>query len=302
MAGAPQLSDTNLGARRGTAAPIGELVAEWIDRPAKPNPHLAAALDLARRGFAVFPLKAKGKVPLLPEERGGRGCLDATRDERVITGWWGPVPRANIGIATGNPSGTFVLDVDPRHGGDEALADLERHHGALPETVMSFTGGGRHLLFRHVAGIRNSSGKLGPGLDIRGDGGYVVAPPSVHESGRLYSWSVDHHPDDMPIAEAPAWLIGLARTPAPSKGTAEMPENWRRLVAEGVGQGKRNEAIARLTGHLLRKQVDPLVALDLVRVWNAARCRPPLDDGEVVRTVDSICQREMARREAPHAR
>jgi hypothetical protein len=83
-----------------------------------------------------------------------------------------------------------------------------------------------------------------------------------------------------------------------AKAQAELPENWRRLVSEGMHEGGRNSAIARLAGHLFRRRVDPLVVLDLVRCWNAARCRPPLDDVELVRTVDSIAAAEVRRRSA----
>jgi hypothetical protein len=260
--------------------------------------HVDAALDLARRGFAVFQLKPRGKVPLVATRDGGHGCHDATKDQSIITEWWTSVPFANIGLATGRSSGIFVLDVDPRHGGDEALAELERRHGKLPETPVSITGGGgQHVFFRHEPGIGNSAGKVGVGLDVRGQGGYIVAPPSVHENGRPYAWDVDHHLDEVPIARAPDWLIDLLRT-KPKNGRAEMPVSWRRLVADGVAEGRRNTAITRLAGHLLRKGVDPLVVLDLARVRNAERCRPPLDDAEVVKTVDSIAAAELRRRSA----
>ncbi|HLJ20067.1 MAG TPA: bifunctional DNA primase/polymerase [Stellaceae bacterium] len=224
------------------------------------------------------------------------GLRDATKDSALIHRWWEMWPDANVGVLTGEGSNTLVLDVDPRHGGEESLAALVQRHGALPETVISRTGGGgQHLLFKHVAGIGNSVGRLGPGLDVRGDGGYIVAAPSIHESGRPYAWDVDHHPDDRPVADAPAWLIEQLRE-RPRNGVAELPETWRRLVAEGVGEGKRNDAIARLSGHLLRRDVDPYVALDLVRCWNAVRCRPPLPEDELVRTFHSIAHRELQRR------
>jgi hypothetical protein len=105
-------------------------------------------------------------------------------------------PDTGIAVRTGAESGLVVLDVDPQHGGDDTLAELLAAHGVLPITVECFTGGGgRHIYFRHPGGeVRNSAGKVGPGLDIRGDGGYVVAPPSPHPSGRRYEWSVDGHP------------------------------------------------------------------------------------------------------------
>jgi Bifunctional DNA primase/polymerase, N-terminal/Primase C terminal 1 (PriCT-1) len=273
---------------------------------------LVAALDYASRGWPVFPLhtpvtsgrtrcscsrncKNIGKHP-----RTMHGLKDATTNSVQIERWWGMWPDANVGIATGSGSEFFALDVDPRHDGGDTLAQLEMQYGTLPTTVISRTGGGgEHRVFRHVEGIRNIAGnRLGPGLDVRGDGGYVVAPPSIHESGRPYAWDIDYHPDETLIAKAPDWLVRMAITPATEDGSvkAELPANWRRLVADGVREGQRNAAVARLAGHLLRKFVDPLVTLDLVRAWNAQRCRPPLDDAEVVRTVDSIAAAELRRR------
>ena len=259
------------------------------------------ALAYARRGWAVFPLKERSKQPLIPKKFGGKGLLDATRDEPTVREWWRKWPAANIGVATGGSSGFFVVDIDPGHGGEEALMALIEAHGGWPETVFSRTGGGGvHYLFRAVPGLRNDqAGKLGAGIDIRADGGYIAAPPSVHPSGRLYAWDVDHHPDDLALAEAPAWLLERLRerTKPSTGGGAGMPHQWRRLIAEGVGEGSRNKAIARLAGMLLRRGIDPYVTLDLVRVWNERRCRPPLDDAEVERTVQSIGRLEWERRQ-----
>jgi hypothetical protein len=264
------------------------------------NRLLKAALWYAKHNHAVFPLAPKTKLPLIAAKFGGKGVLDATKDLAQISRWWDINPAANIGVATGAASGFFVLDIDVKNDGEDSLAELERQHGALPKTVVQHTGGGgRHFLFRHVPGLRNSAGKLGQGIDIRGDGGYIVAPPSIHETGRVYAWDVDRHPTETTIVDAPAWLLDLLKMDrvGGNAPAAETPEAWRRLVSEGIAEGQRNEAVARLSGHLLRKYVDPLVVLDLARCWNLARCRPPLPDTEVVRTVDSICRRERERRE-----
>lgn len=170
---------------------------------------LAAALAYAERlGWPVFPLC--GKVPAI---RGGNGCLDATTDAGQIAEWWREYPRANVGIAAGERSGFWVLDVDPRHGGGDSLAELELQHGQLPATVEQITGsGGRHLLFRHEPKhpVRNRAGIVRPGLDTRDTGGYIVVAPSIHpNTGCAYAWLPDRHPLRHPIAEAPAWLLGL---------------------------------------------------------------------------------------------
>jgi putative DNA primase/helicase len=284
---------------------------------------LEAALDFARRGIAVFPLH-------YPVERDGklwctcgsqkcsestnaakhpyarlapRGLLDAVTDPRVIRRWWGPGVPYNLAIRTGEESGVVVVDVDPRHEGDKTLADLEGRFGALPETWRFLTGGdGEHILFKYPGyRIKNGAGSLGEGLDVRGDGGYIVAPPSRHVSGRYYAMSVDHHPDKVELADMPVWLAAMLQPAAgPRTSNAAMPETWRKLVAEGVGEGRRNDAVARLAGLLLRRGLDPFVTLDLVKCWNTARCRPPLDEAEIVRTVNSIAAREIGLQGASH--
>src|SRR5262249_15529618 len=150
--------------------------------------------------------------------------------------------------------------------------------------------GGEHILFRHVTGLRNSASKVGPGIDVRGDGGYIIAPPSSHASGRRYTWSVDHHPLDTPIAGAPDWLKELAYRPAAGTQTpvAQPPENWLAALSGPCPEGRRNDTLARLVGHLLRRHVDPLVVLAIAANWNLLRCQPPLDDAELLRTIDSI--------------
>lgn len=146
-----------------------------------------------------------------------------SRDE--VAEWWsGDRSRLGVGILTGAISGNiFVLDVDvgPGKDGDDSLRALQLQHDDLPETAEVRTGsGGRHLYFRAppgVAVVRNSAGKLGPGLDIRGEGGFVVAPPSVHASGQPYVWSWQNTLEHG-IADAPAWLLDLVRADAPMAG------------------------------------------------------------------------------------
>ncbi|MGC8960204.1 MAG: bifunctional DNA primase/polymerase [Chloroflexia bacterium] len=161
-----------------------------------------AALSYAARGWPVFPCRPRGKTPLTPH-----GFKDATCDPETIRAWWERWPDANIAIPTGAPSGLLALDVDPRSGGDESLRELEQRYGPLPRTVESLTGGGgRHILFRCPNSMR--CGKLAEGIDIKANGGYIIVPPSVHPNGRPYVWL---HPDDVPPAEPPAWLLELAR-------------------------------------------------------------------------------------------
>lgn len=287
---------------------------------------LPSALDYAARGLAVLPLHRPaernsrricscGKADCASPAKHpvgkltSRGLLDASRDPQVIASWFDGGDW-NIGIATGRPSGIVALDIDPRHAGDETLADLERQHGALPATWRFLTGGGgEHILFRHPGGeVKNSAGKIGPGIDMRGDGGYIVAPPSEHISGRPYAISVDHHPDETPLADMPPWLLGMVAEPAAPAATAGKLRigrdlaDWRARLGGTIGEGERNMALARTAGLLLGRGLDPHACLDLLLAFNDARCRPPLPGEEVVATIASIARREFASRRQPEGR
>jgi Bifunctional DNA primase/polymerase, N-terminal/Primase C terminal 1 (PriCT-1) len=245
------------------------------------------ALALARRGLWVFPCRPRAKEPAT-----GNGYRDATAEPDLIKRWWQQEPEANIGIATGARSHVFVLDVDGADAEAE-LRKLEAAHGALPPTVEAITGRGRHLYFEWSnSPVRNSAGRVGPGLDIRGEGGYVLAPPSIHPTGRAYCWSVD---SAGAFARAPQWLIYKAAGDNGS-GAATPPSAWRDLARDGVSEGARNDTTARLAGYLLRRYIDPVVVLELMQCWNATRCIPPLPAADIERIVDSISGREMRRR------
>lgn len=129
-----------------------------------------------------------------------QGLRNATSDPALIREWWQRWPTANLGIRTGAVSGLVVIDVDPDHGGLDTMRSLAAEH-AIPKGLRVRTGsGGWHLYFAHPGGqIRNSAGTaLGPGVDVRGDGGYVIAPPSRHISGSTYQWSGSWSLPDLP--------------------------------------------------------------------------------------------------------
>lgn len=244
----------------------------------------AAALAYRARDWSVIPVEARGKRPLVAWREFQQRL--ATRGE--IDAWFERWPHANIGIVTGRVSGIVVVDVDPRHGGLESVARWERVQGPLPPTVQAATGGGgHHLYFAHPGTVLSNRVAVRPGVDLRGDGGCVVAPPSVHPNGRRYAWTPGHAPDDLPLAPLPPWFGAVARVPAQS---AHGRTHWRRLVREGVDEGQRNATLASLTGHLLRRGVDPDVALELILAWNRVHCRPPLADAEAARVVQSIAR------------
>lgn len=161
------------------------------------NAMLRAALSYAARGVPVLPCEPYGKRPLTKD-----GFWEATTNVQQIRAWWGRWPSANVGIPTGKASGLVVLDADAGDG-LESLVELELSRGQPPKTARARTGGGgEHLYFRYPKDVevRNSQGYLGPGLDIRGEGGYVVVPPS--RTGEPYEWVDRSRP-----AEA-SWLLG----------------------------------------------------------------------------------------------
>lgn len=208
---------------------------------AAPMNMLPAALAYAQRlNWPVFPVQGisnghctcgnpqcdrPGKHPmgkLVPH-----GLKDASVDPEVITRWWKEAPWANIGVVTGKVSGLAVLDVDTIKGGDESLFDVEREHGKLPKTVMALTGsGGFHYLFAHPGEnirIKNSVDNLGVGLDIRGDGGYIVVAPSLHIQGRQYAWEESCKPLVATIAPLPDWLLVKIRDDRKEKAAGPEP-------------------------------------------------------------------------------
>jgi hypothetical protein len=162
---------------------------------------LAAALAYAGNRWSVFPLRPASKEPACKH-----GFKNATTNPATIRRYWLANSDYNIGIATGIVSGVWILDVDGAAGAD-ALAELEAKYGPLPSTLTSITSVGCHLWWRAIGPIPSSVGRVSIGLDVRADGGYVLAPPSVHPDGPVYRWSNSAEP-----AAAPAWLIELTRT------------------------------------------------------------------------------------------
>jgi hypothetical protein len=258
-----------------------ERLAMAKDTRSQDQDNAAAALRFLARGWSILPLRPRDKRPLIRWE-----SLQAARpSDADVAGWFRRWPDANVGIVTGEISNLIVLDVDPKHGGDSSLECLERTFGRLPVTVESRTGGGgRHLYFTHPGHLVRNRVGIAQGIDLRGDGGYIVAPPSIHPSGGRYAWLPGRSPEELPLAALPRWLL----TAAGVSRTRRTLGDWRKLVHDGVSQGQRNSTIASLTGHLLWHGVDPDIALELLLAWNRTRCRPPLDDAEVAQVVQNI--------------
>lgn len=225
---------------------------------------LEAALAYVSQGFAVFPVQPN-KKPLTEH-----GLKDATQDVSVITAWWQKWPNAGIAIPT---QGLVVLDCDLTHDGLKSKGTLEDKHGTLPSTRTHRTGGGGlHLLFRNPNGsdVRNTVALAGyPGLDIRANGGYIVVPPSYHQSGNRYEVL-----DACEIAFAPGWLVTLtkAQMPAPlPNGSVEQP----------IPEGQRNQRLFKVASAMRRQGLSQEAIEAALLEVNQRQCQPPLPDNDV---------------------
>ncbi len=244
--------------------------------------------------------ESKGKHP-----RTERGLNDASKDPAKIQAWWKRWPDAQVGVATGEASGFVVLDVDVSKGkpGRESLARLEAEFGALPSAPTSITGsGGDHLLFALPgAALTNSTSKVGQGLDVRANGGYIVAPPSLHESGGVYRWREGAEPWILSPAAMPLWLFEKARkaprlvpdAPVPAPGDHPLSERMRRASAylarvPGAVSGERGHdttwaaALPIVRGFDLPRGV----AIQILLEEYNPRCRPPWTREEIEHKVD----------------
>jgi len=232
------------------------------------------ALRYAAEGLLVVPVHT-------PDSQGGCSCdkglkcsspgkhprihkwpSKGSRDEKRIHGWWKTWPDANVGIVTGAESGLVVLDIDPRHDGQNSLRELVNSHGPLPQTpTVNTGGGGLHYYFRHPGGHVTGTVGLRPGLDIRADGNCVIAPPSRHQTGNRYEWANGLAPWEVSLAPCPEWLLTECRigaetlrftdsqdaqaiggcSPFSASVTAQVEEAVRKTQPQAEGQ--RNRAV-----------------------------------------------------------
>lgn len=277
---------------------------------------LHAALELAEIGMRVFPVHTvlHGRCSCgsaACEDQGKHPRVDgwqtvASTSPTVIRSWWSAWPDANIGLATGEGSGVVVLDVDGAEG-MAALDALEAKHGPIGATPRSHTPRpGMHILFAHPGyRVKNSTGKragIAPGLDVRGDGGYIVAPPSLHLSGGRYAWAAGMKLGTVDFAPMPAWMAAppeperVRPMPAPvllvhdaraskyGQSALERECALTRTAAEGARNDQLN-ASAFALGQLVGSGV--LDAAQVVSGLLEAAMRAGLSRREILKTIDS---------------
>lgn len=249
-----------------------------------------AARDYIERGWAVVPLATGKKEPVTR-----RGLNDWTDNPEQADVWWGQGsyegrgnPTYNVGIVCGQVSGGLVV-IDIDDGGMEALRDWETAHGSLPETVTAITGsGGRHLLYRASREVRPSAnGELH--IDVRGDGSYIVAPPSIHPNGEPYEWGVS--PDDMDVADADDLVYAFIDYVRPSSTGGEGERRPHFELPSDISKN-RNDTLFRYACSLREKGLDGDAIAVLVENANATRCKPPLPGGEVRKICGSVLRYE----------
>ena len=244
---------------------------------AKSNPKLESALWLASLGFSIMPDKPKKKEPLL---KSWKPRQEKCASENMIRKWWKDEPKANVGIVTGKISGIFVIDLD----GPGARPMLEKKLGhKLPKTPFVKTGRGEHLYFKdddNITGNRTKvlSDENGNSVDVRADGGQVLAPPSVHPNGSLYKWGIKPKDDRSNIAMCPPKLIELLTSDAEQE-------------CEATGQitkGSRNDAVTKEGGRRLDSCNSENELYKELGEFNRNKCNPPLPQKEIKSIAKSV--------------
>ena len=255
---------------------------------------LDTAVSYAKRGWEVFPLMHRSKRPF-PRSK---GLLEASSNPQLAEKIWTRFPNANIGIRTGRGSGLAILDID----GPQAYTLLKARGFEIPETLTSITTHGRQYLFKHPGGeedLINRTNMAGSktektGIDFRGDGGYVVAPPSIHPSGKPYEFE----DPDVEIADCPPWLIKFHEEDCKRKKKAA---DATLEQGEPIPEGERNSALTSIAGNLRRTGHEEHFIRTYLSTVNSESCQPPLPDKEIATIAHSVSQYEPATLLVPEA-
>ena len=249
-----------------------------------------AALNYASDGIAVFPVIANGKKPCTPN-----GCKDAKTDKRAINYWWDKWECSNIGIATGPTSRLVVIDLDiSDEKGKDGYKELEKWqevNGKFPQTARALSGsGGMHYYFRTDEKYKNRAGIL-PGVDVRGEGGYIVAPPSIHPNGNAYKWI--ESPEEVGIAEVDEVVkkfLSMKEVEKSHPDANGLPTKKFVLPIGAIPSGQRNDTIFRLASSLQSQGFSDAAISAAVNQVNVEQCSPPLESAEVETLINQALQ------------
>jgi hypothetical protein len=243
--------------------------------PLRPVVDLDGVLALVARGWRVFPCRPCDKTPLVRDWQ-----HIATTDEQEIRMLHQKHSGCNWGIVTGGASGIWVLDVDgPK--GEASLKDLIEQYGHISHGFTVRTGKGLHLYFAWpvTGALRNSAGRIGDGLDVRGEGGYVLAPGSIHPSGAVYVVA-----ENGPVPDAPNWIIQMAMVPA------EAEAKGKEAIAGCITPGGRHRRLAHVIGRMLRDGM-AVAAIEAAALAENATFLPPKPEADVKNLVADMAKR-----------
>lgn len=238
-----------------------------------------AALWYAAHGFPVFPLRSRAKTPIT-----AHGFKNATTEREQVVAWWKEQPDANIGLPMGGASHLLLLDLDYR--GASVVEDREdviRLFGPIPDTAEVVTGsGGRHVYFRFEGG--KVPKQIAKGVELKGDGGYAVAPPSIHPNGNEYAFDGAAGAKALlTVADPPAWLLA-----AIANGGAGTQKKAAAITEDHWTEGERNNRLTSLAGKLRRSGLSVEAITAALLEENRKLCAPPLADFEVRTIAASI--------------
>jgi len=231
---------------------------------------------LAQRGLCIHPLQSHNKIPIIQQWQN-----NASTNLSIIKDWSSKYPDCNWGIVTGKKSKIFVVDIDAKNGGIESWAALLADH-QIPDTPVVITGGGGlHYYFVYPSRktIRNSASKIGKGIDIRGDGGQVVIPPSIHPSGKAYEWEKNKSILEIPIAVAPKWLLTLI--------TSKASGSKKAAIGEKMVEGTRNNQIYYKALQLAKENTAIEFTIHTMMIWCKTTDEPDMTKEEITATVES---------------
>lgn len=234
---------------------------------------LEIALKYLSLGWSIIPVKQGSKLPAISSWLEYQKRQPTTEE---VTKWWTEMPQSNIAIVCGKVSGIIVVDLDK--GSDRSQLDL-------PITLVSKTGGGGfHYFYKWREGLVGAKVGIQQKVDIRSDNSYIVAPPSLHQSGNLYEWTVD---ENEPIVDAPSWLE--------QEGQTFTKTDWDRIIGGITPSGSRNMTAAQYAGKIIQGTIPSLwsSAFEYFQVWNQKHNVPPLPEKELGGVWNSIMKKHL---------